>query len=345
MSVEISELVRIHANLLKMLYRRDPIKRSGKRRWSGKLLDSSELKKEFEYPSNFEELETRLEEIKTKNLSIYAHENIGSLDDILTSLSGIYGEDHLVVFMTDLNSKEATECLRLSQEEYSTKQIIAIYVGTRTNPSKPLIDKMVESLDISFETFSKAQMLIDPISSIRVPRHRLVSSLEERSSILRSLSIKDFNPDAGDDPINFMPALRPDDVIRKYYNFPMGGLIEIIRNTSSGPSIYYRIVGIKKSEPKPLVPPKEKKVHQGNRKFTNYVSPTEYAMAITKTVAGLVKTPPPDKYLQQPERRILKIAEKMVKNKEADVVFERSHIEDPSVVEHLHLSEGILPHV
>lgn len=262
---------------------------------------------------------------------------------LMERLSGVYGK-RFVHWTLSLNNPEVQRVLAAAKEA-NMDQITVIFTLSQTVPSKSLVDQACKATDIHFESFSVDNLVADIVEHRRVPPHRLVSDPVERAEILAGYSINEEN-------IHKLPSITTEDAVCRYYAFPENGLIEITRPASNGdrtkPVIVHRVVTSPKtvlSEKIDVDPPKEVEVVPAEeRKYTKYMSPSEYAMIINRTANQISKTGPPQKYLQLRERRLLQISKKLVDDQQSDVVVVRQHI-NSNKVEHWHLNELVPPKV
>lgn len=255
---------------------------------------------------------------------------------LIDRLSGVYS-GRFVQWTTSLNNPEVQRVLAKAKD-LEVDLITVIYTVSQTIPSKTLIDQACKATDIQFESFSVDNLVADIIEHRMVPPHRLVSDPKERAEILKGYSIDE-------DTLHKLPSITTEDAVCRYYAFPEGSLIEIIR---PGDHIVHRVVTNPKTglpdavDLGPLAAPEVVPVEE--RRYTKYMSPAEYAMAINQTANQINRNGPPKDYLERPERRLLQIAKQMVDEGRSDVVIVRPHI-NSNKVEHWHLNELVPPKV
>lgn len=290
-------------------------------------------------PSSEEDLRIKMQEILRTNQKT-VEEHSFTETDVMKNLSGLYG-DTLVYFVNALNNAEAQKALGLASEQ-DIKKITVVWIQTQTPPSKPFIEQAMRATSIFFETFHILHLTFDISEHVLVPKHRLITSPKERKQILEGYALTEAS-------INQLPNLLPTDPVAKYYAFPMGSIVEVTRPGPLGPVLVHRVMSCEIST-KTSVEDHEAKlfkkevIHSSERKYTEYMSPSEYTMAIARTAADIARSEPPAKYLEGGDLRLLKIAKKMVDDQVSDVVISRAHI-NSNKEEHWHLKEMVLPKV
>lgn len=323
----IRKILKAHYSLAKMFYRRDG---------STEIISASGEIMNFDGKSD---LYKESFDIISKELDEKTPEEVA--EGLITKLSGKYGK-RLVQWTVWLNNPEVQDILAIVRRE-KAKKVVIIYTTTQTNPSKTLVEQACKATGIQIESFSVDNLIFDVVEHRLVFPHRWVKDPEERKAILDGFSIDENSTYK-------LASISTEDAVCKYYAFPEGALIEIMRPRPSGVMPYYRIVVNMKTKfenetmtlethkDPVVVPPSE-------RKYTKYMSPSEYAMIINKTANQITKSSaPPQQYLDQPERRLLQISKQMVDDKNSDVVVVRPHI-NSNKVEHWHLTELVPPKV
>jgi len=333
MDPDVRKIIQAHSTLVKMFYRRS-------KTWSAKMVDGTKMKispPAGKTPAEVDrDLRVKSDEIRKINLEL-AEESHYEERDVLEAFSGIYG-DILVNFVYSLSNNEAQKALGMAAD-HKLNKITVVWTQTQTAPSKPLIEQAMRATSIFFDSFSVSKLAIDVTEHSWVPNHRLVSDPAERKKILQGYSIDE-------DSILKLPKLLPSDVICEYFAFPAGSIIEVTRPGPMGPNLVHRVVSSDSSSDSydPESAKEKEVVHPDDRKYTKYLTPPEYAMAIAGTASIIAKSEPPPKYLEGPERRLLKIAKAMVDDQQSDVVIARPHV-NSNKEEHWHLGEMVLPKV
>ena len=117
-------------------------------------------------------------------------------------------------------------------EEHNIKNVIIVYKSTVTSFAKTYIEN-VNKTDVTFEMFEENALNFNITRHTLVPRHRLITSKEEKTNLLKSLKIRE----------RIMPQISISDPISKYYGAKAGDLFLIRRNDENVLwTDYYRLV-------------------------------------------------------------------------------------------------------
>lgn len=330
-SKSIQDLVKSHCTLIKMFRRR------GDGWWAPMLVSGK--KANIPEPEDDQDLVRKASSIRETNFSIIEDRRYSEAN-VMKGLSGLYG-DRMVYFVTSLNNGEAQKALGLASEQKINK-ITIVWTQTQTAPSKPFIEQAIRATSVFFETFYVLNLAFDLTEHRLVPKHRLVSDPSERAEILEGYSLTE-------ETISQLPVLLPHDPVAKYYAFPLGSIVEVTRPLQLGPVLVHRVVGLDTSSKTENTDYdsklyKRKAVPPSERRYSNYMTPPEYTMAIARTAADIARGEPPEEYLKSDDLRLLKLAKKIVDDQASDVVISRAQI-NSNKEEHWHLSEMILPKV
>lgn len=137
-------------------------------------------------------------------------------------------------FDTGSVEKIISQAKPLDDKKETHNHFISIYSEKFTPPAKGKIESL-EMIDptIIIEVFSVTELQTDITEHILVPAHRQVSE-ETKQEVMRVYGCNEKN----------IPKLLWSDVIRRFYNFPLGALIEIKRpsRTFGAFNVSYRIV-------------------------------------------------------------------------------------------------------
>jgi DNA-directed RNA polymerase subunit H (RpoH/RPB5) len=338
----IKNLIRAHATLVKMFYRRYV-------KWYGRTIEGVAYHPTKEITSN-QDLLDEVETMKAVNTNLWRTKEY-AYREIMEGLSGIYYADgkktegHLIRFMLSLNNEEVKNSIAIASEQKKgsskpkSRNITVIYSLTRTPPSKLFVEQAISAKSLFFEVFSVPELIVDRTEHVTVPPHRLIRDPEERKKILDGYSLTE-------ELIHKLPHLVPTDMVCKYFAFPLGALVEITRPSPNGPNIAHRVVGVEKIDKVDLIPNISEKevVSKEDRKTTKYMSPAEYAIAMARTTSMIARSSPPPEYLESGDHRILQIARRMVDDQNSDIVVVRQQI-NSNKEEHWKLTEMVLPKV
>lgn len=328
MEPEIRKILQAHSVMIKMFFRRDGS-------WVGKMADGSSLEDQFDPPKDDQDLRAKSKEIFDTNSALVLENSIEE-KDLLNELSGIYGSK-LVQWVWSLSNNEVQKALGIAASD-GIEHITVVWTQTQTAPSKPLIEQAIRaSSSLVFESFDLSVLTFDVTEHTRVPKHRLISDPKERKAILDGYSITEETK-------GLLPALLPSDAVCRYYAFPKESIIEVTRTGAYGPNLAHRVVSDEEPSSYDEPPTKREVVPRSERKFSKYMTPSEYAMAIAATASSIIRSAPPDEYLNSKDLRLLKIAKAMVDDQRSDVAVVRHHI-NSNKEEHWHLSEMVLPKV
>jgi DNA-directed RNA polymerase subunit H (RpoH/RPB5) len=115
-------------------------------------------------------------------------------------------------------------------EDHQVTHAIIIYAQQITPSAKNLI---IPPLDI--ETFTAKELSVNPVKHLLVPRHEKIETEEEIQQILKKYYLTSKN---------LLPRYDPNDIVVRYYHWPIGSVIRIYRKfgNQKDPEIYYRHV-------------------------------------------------------------------------------------------------------
>ena len=142
-----------------------------------------------------------------------------------TSLLGrTNNDDTFVVYFLDepkLNIANVKDCIK-TLEAGDIKHCIIVYKNNITSSAKRVIGNFI---DTSFELFTVTELQLNITKHHLVPAHIMLSESDA----------SDFTKKMGID----IPILLKTDPVCRFYNFPRGSIIQVVRKDNS---ISYRIV-------------------------------------------------------------------------------------------------------
>lgn len=133
-------------------------------------------------------------------------------------------DDTFVVYFLDepkLNIANVKDCIKML-EAGDIKHCIIVYKNNITSSAKRVIGNFI---DTSFELFTVTELQLNITKHYLVPAHIMLSESDA----------SDFTKKMGID----IPILLKTDPVCRFYNFPRGSIIQVVRKDNS---ISYRIV-------------------------------------------------------------------------------------------------------